>query len=405
MSHFNLRSARFARLLALSLAVFSQVALPQMSSAQSANPQAVSMYNLGLNAFKQGTPESAIIFFRRALVLDPNLADAQYNLGVLYQSQRRHKEALPCFQEVLRLKPTDPDAHFQMGRSLLESGKPQEAKEQFLTIAPNSRDFAEAQRLSVVCDQKMINMQGSTGAQTFPAQYQPTQYQSQPQYQPQSQYQPQAQYQPAQYQPAPQNQSPYQPVAQSQPVVQQNSQPIAVAQPISQPAQQIGRELVASNNISSTDQTGSSLDVTPQATKPAPILANATVRVIATGFNAPSGLTFDKFGNLYVANFGANTIDKIGRDGTRSIFSTGGYLRGPIGLVSDDSGNIYVANYKGGTIVRITPAGIASVIATGFRSPYYLTLDKSGNLFVSQQEDNSIIRVSLPQAVQATSQK
>lgn len=390
MSYLNVRFVRSARLLALSLAVASQVVLPQMSFAQSPNPQAVSMYNLGLNAFKQGTPESAIIFFRRALVLDPNLADAQYNLGVLYQSQRRHKEAIPCFQEVLRLKPTDPDAHFQLGRSFLESGKPQEAKEQFLTIAPNSRDFAEAQRLTVVCDQKMINMQGQ------PYQTQPVQ---------------QTQYQPvAQYQPAVQTQSPYQPVAQTQYQPTAQYQPVA-QQPQVQQTQSQSRELVATNvtptrvDMGADQNGGSSLDVTPQATKPAPILANATVRVIATGFNAPSGLTFDKFGNLYVANFAANTIDKIGRDGTRSTFSTGGYLKGPIGLAADESGNIYVANYKGGTIARITPAGIASVIATGFRSPYYLTLDKSGNLFVSQQEDNSIIRVSLPQAVQATSQK
>lgn len=394
MSYFNVRFVRSAQLLALSLAVAGQFALPQMAFAQSPNPQAVSMYNLGLNAFKQGTPESAIIFFRRALVLDPNLADAQYNLGVLYQSQRRHKEAIPCFQEVLRLKPTDPDAHFQLGRSLLESGKPQEAKDQFLTIAPNSRDFAEAQRLVVVCDQKMINMGQS---------YQTQQIQ-------------QTQYQPvSQYQPVVQNQSPYQSVAQSQPQYQPPTQYQPVSQqPVNQQMQQpqtVSRELVATNVTSTRVDTGSqqmttsALDVTPQATKPAPILANATVRVIATGFNAPSGLTFDKFGNLYVANFAANTIDKISRDGTRSTFSTGGYLKGPIGLAADDSGNIYVANYKGGTIARITPAGIASVIATGFRSPYYLTLDKSGNLFVSQQEDNSIIRVSIPQAVQATSQK
>jgi len=397
MFHFNLFSVRSARLVALSLAFATQLALPPTTLAQSPNPQAVSMYNLGLNAFKQGTPESAIIFFRRALVLDPNLADAQYNLGVLYQSQRRHKEALPCFQEVLRLKPTDPDAHFQMGRSLLESGKPQEAKEQFLTIAPNSRDFAEAQRLAVVCDQKMINMQAQIPTQTYqaqPTQYQPTQYQPT-----QSPYQPVAQ----------QSQPQYQPTAQYQPAPQQIQQ-IQTQQPQIQ-TQQVNRELVATNVTptrvdTATDvSTNSALDATPQATKPSPILANATVRVIATGFNAPSGLTFDKFGNLYVANFAANNIDKIGRDGTRSTFSTGGYLKGPIGLAADDSGNIYVANYKGGTIVRITPAGIASVIATGFRSPYYLTLDKSGNLFVSQQEDNSIIRVSLPQAVQATSQK
>ncbi|MBX9688606.1 MAG: tetratricopeptide repeat protein, partial [Candidatus Obscuribacterales bacterium] len=70
------------------------------------NPRAVSLYNLGLTAHKQGSPESAIIFFKRACDIDPNLADAQYNLGVLYQMQKRFKEAIPRFEEVLRIKPT-----------------------------------------------------------------------------------------------------------------------------------------------------------------------------------------------------------------------------------------------------------------------------------------------------------
>jgi DNA-binding beta-propeller fold protein YncE len=135
--------------------------------------------------------------------------------------------------------------------------------------------------------------------------------------------------------------------------------------------------------------------------KPTALLANSAVRVIATGFHAPSGLTFDNQQNLYVANFNSNTVDRISRDGTRTVFASGGHLKGPIGLTSDDAGNIYVANYSGGTVARITPAGISTVIATDFKKPYYLTLDKSGNLFVSQQEDNSIIRITLPQSLTA----
>ena len=125
-------------------------------------------------------------------------------------------------------------------------------------------------------------------------------------------------------------------------------------------------------------------------------MAKTSVRVIATGFTSPSGLTFDRFGNLYVANYGKNTVDRISRDGTRVEFSSGGHLKGPIGLAADDAGNIYVANYLGGTVARITPAGISTVIATGFKKPYYLILDKGNNLFLSQQEDNTIIRISLP---------
>ncbi|HEY9785273.1 MAG TPA: hypothetical protein V6D17_07720, partial [Candidatus Obscuribacterales bacterium] len=120
--------------------------------------------------------------------------------------------------------------------------------------------------------------------------------------------------------------------------------------------------------------------------------------VIATGFHAPAGLSFDRSGNLYVANFQSNSIDRISTDGSRSQFSSGANLKGPIGVIVDDSNNVYVANYMSGSIVRINPAGISTIIATGFKKPYYLTLDKEGNLYVSQQEDNSIVRVTLPRA-------
>src|SRR5271156_4386144 len=117
---------------------------PLPGLAQSSNPHAVSLYNLGLSAYKQGSPESAIIFFKRAADIDPDLADAQYNLGVLYQSQRRLKEAVPRFQEVLRVKPADQDAHFQLGLALIDMGRGPEAKQHLLAIAPNSSHFAEA---------------------------------------------------------------------------------------------------------------------------------------------------------------------------------------------------------------------------------------------------------------------
>jgi DNA-binding beta-propeller fold protein YncE len=104
-------------------------------------------------------------------------------------------------------------------------------------------------------------------------------------------------------------------------------------------------------------------------------------------------------GNLYVANFNSNTVDRISADGTRTQFASGANLNGPIGLACDESGNIYVANYNGGTVARITPAGISTIIGTNFKQPYYLTVDKGGNLFVTQQEDNSIVRITLPRSV------
>ncbi len=323
------------------------------------SPHAISLYNLGLTAYKQGSPESAIIFFKRACDIDPDLADAQYNLGVLYQSQKRCKEAIPRFQEVLRVKPMDPDAHYQLAVCLTDLGQGSEARQHLAAIAPNNVHFAEAQKRIQMIDSgqgapvisappvqpmqidpsvrgKVLSPGGSESSMTYPA---PNIETPQPPAQP--------------------------PIANAAPVI-----PIEPQLP--------------------------KFNTPPSPTGPVPVLANVSVRVIATGFSAPAGLSFGPGGSLYIANFLNNTIDRITADGSRSQFCSGANLRGPIGLIVDGPGNVYVANYLAGTVIRISPAGISTVIASGFKKPYYLALDKDGNLFVSQQEDNSVVRITLP---------
>lgn len=362
----KLRSEKIAPILAAALALgFAGNAGAQMGTPTAAgpggNPHAVSLYNLGLTAYKQGSPESAVIFFKRACDIDPNLADAQYNLGVIYQSEKRLKEAVPRFQEVLRVRPSDADAHYQLGLCFIDLGQLSDARTSLAGIPPNDKHYPDAQKRISMID-------GQGGQPTQPVQQvQPVQQSTQPAYDPNA-YQPQQPAQPALQQPA------------QQPVVQQPPQ--AVTQP---PA-----VAVATVPAKAAAPAG-----------PVAIMANTQVRVIATGFNAPAGLAFDRLGNLYIANFTSNTIDRINVDGTKSTFSTGSNLKGPIGVAVDPNGNVYVANYNGGTVAKINPAGVSTVIATGFRKPYYLTMDKENNLYVSQQEDNSIVRITLPRPIGA----
>lgn len=352
----------------------------QQGASQSQNHQAVGMYNLGLAAYQQGSLESAIIFFRRATDLDPNLSDAQYNLGVLYQSQRRAKEAIPRFQEVLRVKPADPDAHYQLGLALMEMGRPAEAKTHFAAIAPNNSHFADAQKRTQICEQQMAGATVATPSYTPTAQAPQANLNLNPM--PAKEPETNNTVTSAGYQ---YNQQTYTPPAQTYtPPVQQAYTP---------PAQTYTPPVQAQPAVAKT------APVASRNGAPTAVLANSSARVIATGFSAPSGLTFDRSGNLYVANFNSNTVDRISSDGTRMQFSSGANLKGPIGLVADDAGNLYVANYSSGTVARITPAGISTIIGTGFKQPYYLTLDKEGNLFVSQQEDNSVVRLTLPRTV------
>ena len=323
-------------------------------SAAGVNPHAISLYNLGLSAYKQGSPESAIIFFKRAVDLDPDLADAQYNLGVLYQSERRLKEAIPRFKEALRVKPEDADSHYQLALALIDLNQLSEAKQNLMAIAPNSAHFGEAQKKCAVIDSQLAN----PGANAVSTTSQTTVTQS---------------------------------ASSVSSALNTNMNTPSEVPNVNQ--QNLGTAPNTSTISTTTVSTTTAVPPT-SASSPVALIDNVNVQVVANGFSAPSGLTFDRNGNLYIANFVTNTIDRLSPDGNKSQFSSGINLKGPIGLICDDDNNIYVANYLAGTVTRINPAGIAQVIVSGLKKPYYLAMNKEGNLFVSQQEDNTIVRIN-----------
>src|SRR5262245_25166897 len=65
----------------------------------------------------------------------------------------------------------------------------------------------------------------------------------------------------------------------------------------------------------------------------------------------PTGLAFDRSGNLYVANRADNTISKIAPGGSVRTFASG--LASPEGLVFDHGGNLYVANSGNHTVSKV----------------------------------------------------
>jgi len=101
----------------------------------------------------------------------------------------------------------------------------------------------------------------------------------------------------------------------------------------------------------------------------------------------PTGLTFDKVGNLYVSSDDPPdySIQKIALDGTVTVFATDP-LNGPHALAFDAGGNLFVANVSGNMISRFTPDGVGTVFAdasAGLDHPVDLVFDKAGNLYVS----------------------
>jgi hypothetical protein len=106
----------------------------------------------------------------------------------------------------------------------------------------------------------------------------------------------------------------------------------------------------------------------------------ATLTTFASGFSNPTGIAFDRSGNLFVAN-NSSSITKVS-GGTQSTFATG--LNNPSDLAFSPSGNLYVADTFNNRIKGFSPAGSLIFNTNSFlNQPRGLAFDPSGNLFVT----------------------
>ena len=109
---------------------------------------------------------------------------------------------------------------------------------------------------------------------------------------------------------------------------------------------------------------------------------------------SPTGITSDKYGNLYVAGFTENLITKITPAGEKIIFIKDTKINGPIGLASDKAGNIYIANYNKDNVLKVSALGEVTILIGNVKKPYCVYVD-GNTLFVSCQGTSSILRYNL----------
>lgn len=114
----------------------------------------------------------------------------------------------------------------------------------------------------------------------------------------------------------------------------------------------------------------------------------------STGLNRPVALTFDAVtGSLYVANAGTFTIERFSLGGV----DLGVFASDPLAsaLACDKAGNLYVVSELYNRINRFTPAGVMSVfVSTGLNDPMGLAFDAGGNLYALNRGNNTIRKFS-----------
>ena len=137
----------------------------------------------------------------------------------------------------------------------------------------------------------------------------------------------------------------------------------------------------------------------------------------------PSGVAFDAFGNLYIADHGNRRIRKVDTSGIittvagngRPTYSgdggaaTNASLYNPSGVAFDVSGNLYIADYSNSRIRKVDTNGIITTVAgksvNGFsgdggaatnaslNNPSSVAFDASGNLYIADQNNQCVRNV------------
>jgi len=100
------------------------------------------MYLLGgLNLHKGGDHQNAVVYFDKALDIDPNYAELWKNKGNALSAQSRYDEALNCYEKALDINPNHSMAWKNKGIALQELGRFEEALECYnrtLELYPHS---------------------------------------------------------------------------------------------------------------------------------------------------------------------------------------------------------------------------------------------------------------------------
>jgi tetratricopeptide (TPR) repeat protein len=100
---------------------------------------------LGDKMMGEKKPEDAVAYYREAIRLGPDYAEAREGLGSAYYALKRFPDAEAALKDAIRLKPDLADAHFGLGMTLLAMGRKAEAQRVSVTL--RRLDKGRAQQL------------------------------------------------------------------------------------------------------------------------------------------------------------------------------------------------------------------------------------------------------------------
>ena len=125
--------------------------------------------------------------------------------------------------------------------------------------------------------------------------------------------------------------------------------------------------------------------------------AGVLQQVISYGVNTPDGLAVDSSGDVYVANYTANTVTEYSASGVNlNTFSDG--VTKPVSVAVDSYGDVYVCNNPGGSAGNVEEFSASGVLlhtdSNAFQNPVALAVDSHGNVFVADEDHHTVSEFS-----------
>lgn len=123
-------------------------------------PKSFVLNNLYGNALaSQNKYKDAVTSFRKALEIDPSVAELHFNVAILLTNINRIEEAISSYKKVVKLNPAFTDAHYNLGAALQSQEQFEQAANSYQKAIDLEAGFFEAMVNLGVCLQEQSQLQ------------------------------------------------------------------------------------------------------------------------------------------------------------------------------------------------------------------------------------------------------